>query len=154
MMSETSNISQNQQLEERLSNMHEQMAGVTSRLDQTERALDLERATREDIIEAEVARRMAEAEKRIREKLEAENATRREELDTREAALNKREEKMEQAFELMEQKVLADARHHRIAFPGETTEFLLPAMSSTALPPSCNSQERRHQRPHHRRGCR
>lgn len=111
MMSETSNISQNQQLEERLSNMHEQMAGVTSRLDQTERALDLERATREDIIEAEVARRMAEAEKRIREKLEAENATRREELDTREAALNKREEKMEQAFELMEQKVLADARH-------------------------------------------
>ena len=134
-MSGTSNISQNQQLEERLSNMHEQMAGVTSRLDQTERALDLERATREDIIEAEVARRMAEAEKRIREKLEAENATRREELDTREAALNKREEKMEQAFELMEQKVLADARHHRIAFPGETTEFLLPAMSSYYVQP-------------------
>ena len=46
-------ISQNQALEERLSNMHEQMAGVTSRLDQTERDLDLERATREDIIKAE-----------------------------------------------------------------------------------------------------
>ena len=45
-------ISQNQALEERLSNMHEQMAGVTSRLDQTERDLDLERATREDIIKA------------------------------------------------------------------------------------------------------
>lgn len=30
--------------------MHEQMAGVTSRLDQTERALDLESATRENII--------------------------------------------------------------------------------------------------------
>ncbi len=47
MTSETSNISPNQALEERLSNMHDQMAGVTSRLDQTERALDLERATRE-----------------------------------------------------------------------------------------------------------
>lgn len=35
-------VSQNQALEERLSNMHEQMAGVTSRLDQTERDLDLE----------------------------------------------------------------------------------------------------------------
>ena len=50
MVSETYKNSQDQALEERLSNMHEQMAGVTSRLDQTERALDLERATREDII--------------------------------------------------------------------------------------------------------
>ena len=49
MVSETCKNSQDQALEERLSNMHEQMAGVTSRLDQTERALDLERATREDI---------------------------------------------------------------------------------------------------------
>jgi hypothetical protein len=46
-------ISQGQALEERLSNMHEQMAGVTFRLDQTERDLDLERATREDIIKAD-----------------------------------------------------------------------------------------------------
>ena len=52
MVSETYKNSQDQALEERLSNMHEQMAGVTSRLDQTERALDLERATREDIIKA------------------------------------------------------------------------------------------------------
>jgi len=49
-------VSQNQALEERLSNMHEQMAGVTSRLDQTERDLDLERATREEIIKKEDAK--------------------------------------------------------------------------------------------------
>ena len=110
MVSETSNISQDQALEERLSNMHEQMAGVTSRLGQTERALDLERATRDDIIAAEVERRMAEAEKRIRAEVEAKYAGEREELDGREKALDKREENMEQAFELMEQKVLADAR--------------------------------------------
>ena len=106
MTSETSNISSNQALEERLSNMHDQLAGTTSRLDQTERALDLERATREDIIKAEVERRMAEAEKRIRAEVEAENAEAREELDAREKALEQREENMEQAFELMEQKVL------------------------------------------------
>ena len=72
MVSETYKNSQDQALEERLSNMHEQMAGVTSRLDQTERALDLERATREDIIKAEVERRMREAEQRIRKEIEAE----------------------------------------------------------------------------------
>ena len=111
MISETFKSSQDQALEERLSNMHEQMAGVTSRLDQTERDLDLERATREDIIKAEVERRIREAEQRIREAVEAENAEERERLDARKKALDKREENMEQAFELMEQKVLADARH-------------------------------------------
>ena len=111
MTSETSNIGLNQALEEKLSNMHEQLAGTTSRLDLAERALDLERATREDIINAEVERRMAEAEKRIRAEVEAENAEAREKLDAREKALEQREENMEQAFELMEQKVLADARH-------------------------------------------
>ena len=77
MVSETYKNSQDQALEERLSNMHEQMAGVTSRLDQTERALDLECATREDIIKAEVERRMREAEERIRKEIEAEYADER-----------------------------------------------------------------------------
>ena len=57
--------------------MHEQMAGVTSRLDQTERALDQERATCEDIIKAEVERRMREAEQRIRIEIESEYADER-----------------------------------------------------------------------------
>ena len=65
MVSETYKNSQDQALEGWLSNMHEQMAGVTSRLEQTERVLILERATREDIIKAEVERRMREAEERI-----------------------------------------------------------------------------------------
>ena len=77
MVSETNKNSQDQALEERLSNMHEQMAGVTSRLDQTERALDLERATREDIIKAEVERRIREAEQRIRKEIEPEYADER-----------------------------------------------------------------------------
>ena len=77
MISETSKNSPDQALEEKISNMHEQMAGVTSRLDRTERELDLERATREDIIRAEVERRMREAEQRIREKVESEYADER-----------------------------------------------------------------------------
>ena len=77
MISEMSKNSPNQALEEKISNMHEQMAGVTSRLDRTERELDLERATREDIIRAEVERRMREAEQRIREKVESEYADER-----------------------------------------------------------------------------
>ena len=40
MISEMSKNSPNQALEEKLSNMHEQMAGVTSRLDRTEHELD------------------------------------------------------------------------------------------------------------------
>lgn len=111
MTSETSKNSPNQALEERLSNMHEQLAGTTSRLDQTERELDLERATREDIIKAEVARQVAEEKAKIRAEIEAEYTEEREHLDRERKALEQREENLEHSFELMEQKVLADARH-------------------------------------------
>ena len=101
-------ISQNQALEERLSNMHEQMAGVTSRLDQTERALDLERATREDIIKAEVERRMREAEQRIREEVEAEYADERAAIDKEKKAINQQRADMQKSFEQMTQQLQAD----------------------------------------------
>ncbi len=51
MTPEKSTNHSNNQLEERLSTMHEQLAGVTSRLDRTERELDLECATREDTVD-------------------------------------------------------------------------------------------------------
>ena len=108
MISEMSKNSPNQALEEKLSNMHEQMAGVTSRLDRTEHELDLERATREDIIKAEVERRIREAEQRIREKVEAEYAGKFDELDARKADLDRREGNMQQAFELMGQRLIAE----------------------------------------------
>lgn len=108
MVSETYKNSQDQALEERLSNMHEQMAGVTSRLDQTERALDLERATREDIIKAEVERRMREAEERIRKEIEAEYADERAVMDKERQAIDRQREEMLKAFELMQQKLVAE----------------------------------------------
>lgn len=108
MVSETYKNSQDQALEERLSNMHEQMAGVTSRLDQTERALDLERATREDIIKAEVERRMREAEERIRKEIEAEYADERAVMDKERQAIDRQREEMLKAFELMQQKLVTE----------------------------------------------
>lgn len=108
MISETFKDSQNQALEERLSNMHEQMAGVTLRLDQTERALDLERATREDIIKAEVERRMREAEQRMRKELELEYADERAVIDKERQAVEQQREDMLKAFELMLQKLVTE----------------------------------------------
>ena len=108
MVSETYKNSQDQALEERLSNMHEQMAGVTSRLDQTERALDLERATREDIIKAEVERRMREAEQRIRKEIEAEYADERAAIDKERQAIDQQREEMLKTFELMQQKLVTE----------------------------------------------
>ena len=100
--------SPNQALEEKISNMHEQMAGVTSRLDRTERELDLERATREDIIRAEVERRMREAEQRIREKVEAEYSDERAAIDKERQSLEQQREDMQKTFELMQQKIITE----------------------------------------------
>ena len=109
MISEMSKNSPNQALEEKLSNMHEQMAGVTSRLDRTEHELDLERATREDIIKAEVERRMRQAEQCIREKVEAEYADERAAIDKERQSLERQREDMQKTFELMQQKLIAEA---------------------------------------------
>jgi len=88
--------------------MHEQLAGATSRLDRTERALDLERATREDIIRAEVERRMAEAEKRIREEVESEFADERASIEKDKLAIEKQKEDMMKSFEQMQQKLIEE----------------------------------------------
>ena len=140
MISETSKSSQNQALEERLSNMHEQMAGVTSRLDQTERDLDLERATREDIIKAEVERRMAEAERRIREEVEAEYADERAAIDKEKKAIDQLREDMLKSFERMQQQLIEeteqkikkakdDAESHFLAKMASQTEGFLRLFS-------------------------
>ena len=108
MTSETSNISPNQALEERLSNMHEQLAGATSRLDQTERTLDLERATRDDIINAEVARQVAEEKARIRAEIEAEYAEERAAIDKEKKGIDQQREDMLKSFEQMQQKLIEE----------------------------------------------
>ena len=108
MMSETSKNSPNLALEEKYFNMQEQMEGVTSRLERAEHDLDYERAMRDDIIEAEVARRMAEAERRIRQSVEAEYADERAAIDKEKQAVEQQREDMQKSFELMTQQLQAD----------------------------------------------
>ena len=130
MVSETYKNSQDQALEERLSNMHEQMAGVTSRLDQTERALDLERATREDIIKAEVERRIREAEQRIRKEIEAEYADERAVMDKERQAIDRQHEEMLKAFELMQQKLVTETEQKIRKAKDETESHFLGKMAA------------------------
>lgn len=130
MTSETSNISPNQALEEKLSNMHEQLAGTTSRLDQTERELDLERATREDIIKAEVERRMAEAEKRIRTEVEAEYSDERAAIDKEKKAIDRQRVDMLKSFEQMQQKLIEETEQKIRKAKDDAESHFLAKMAS------------------------
>ena len=95
-------------LEEKLSNMHEQMAGVTSRLARTEHDLDLERATREDIIKAEVSKRLAEEKARIRAEVEAEYSEARASIEKDRLVLERQREDMLKSFGQMQQKLIEE----------------------------------------------
>lgn len=88
--------------------MHEQLAGATSRLDQTERTLDLERATRDDIIKAEVAKQVAEEKARIRAEIEAEYAEERAAIEKEKKAIDQQREDMLKSFEQMQQKLIEE----------------------------------------------
>ena len=83
-------------LEEKFAMVSEQLCSVTERLDHAERDLDLERASREDIINAEVERRLKEREKA----LEAEYEERMRKLEQgkkeHEEMLRKKMEKQEE----------------------------------------------------------
>lgn len=103
MIRNTENQHKTDSLEEKYANVVGQLSGVTERLDHAERDLDLERATREDIIRQEVERRVAE-----------ELAKRQQEFDKREADLqkemDKREEEMQKTNALMQERLIADAK--------------------------------------------
>ena len=57
-------------LEEKFANVSSQLSSVTERLGHVEHDLDLERASREDIIKAEVERRVKEMERALEAKYE------------------------------------------------------------------------------------
>lgn len=140
MPPEKSTNHSNDLLEERLSTMHEQLAGVTSRLDRTERELDLERARREDIIRSEVERRVEEAVSRMRERIVAEYSEERASMDKERLALELQREDMLKSFEQMQQKLIEeteqrirkardDAERHFLAKMALQTEGFLRLFS-------------------------
>lgn len=75
----------------------------------------MERITRQDLIDEEVARRVAEAEERIRKELEAQLADKTKELEERNKALDKRESDVDKKAETIAQNVSEQVRQQMSA---------------------------------------
>ena len=89
MDSRSKNNSAGISLEEKFANVSSQLSNVTERLGHVEHDLDLERASREDIIKAEVERRLKEMERALEAKYE-------ERENARETDYEERKRKLEQ----------------------------------------------------------
>ena len=100
-------------LEEKYVNLTDQLSNVTERLDHAEHDLDLERISREDIIRAEIERRMAEERKKLEEEYAEKMRQVEQEKKEHEEMLRKKMEKHEAdlktTYANMTQKVIADA---------------------------------------------
>lgn len=93
MDSRSKNNSAGISLEEKFANVSSQLSNVTERLGHVEHDLDLERASREDIIKAEVERRVKEMERALEAKYE-------ERGNARETDYEERKRKLAQQLEL------------------------------------------------------
>ena len=100
-------------LEEKYVNLTDQLSSVTERLDHAEHDLDLERISREDIIRAEIERRMAEERKKLEEEYAEKVRQVEQEKRNHEEMLQKKMERHEAdlkaSYANMTQKVIADA---------------------------------------------
>ena len=100
-------------LEEKYVNLTDQLSSVTERLDHAEHDLDLERMSREDIIRAEIERRMAEERKKLEEEYSEKVRQGEQEKKDHEEMLQRKMEKHEAdlktTYANLTQKVIADA---------------------------------------------
>ena len=100
-------------LEEKYVNLTDQLSSVTERLDHAEHDLDFERISREDIIRAEIERRMAEERKKLEEEYAEKVRQVEQEKRNHEEMLRKKMERHEAdlkaSYANMTQKVIADA---------------------------------------------
>ena len=101
-------------LEEKFAMVSEQLCSVTERLDHAERDLDLERASREDIINAEVERRLKEREKALEaeyeERMRKLEQGKKEHEEMLRKKMEKQEEELQTSYTNMTQRVIAEAR--------------------------------------------
>ena len=100
-------------LEEKYVNLTDQLSSVTERLDHAEHDLDLERISREDIILAEIERRMAEERKKLEEeyaeKVRLVEQEKKEHEEMLQRKMEKQEADLKTTYANMTQKVIADA---------------------------------------------
>lgn len=114
MISRSENNNGGITLEEKFANVTSQLSSVTERLDHVEYDLDLERVSREDIINAEVERRLKEREAALKAEYEEKNRRLEQEKKEHEELLRKKMEKHEEdlqtSFANMTQRVIAQAK--------------------------------------------
>ena len=100
-------------LEEKYVNLTDQLSSLTERLDHAEHDLDLERISREDIILAEIERRMAEERKKLEEeyaeKVRLVEQEKKEHEEMLQRKMEKHEADLKTTYANMTQKVIADA---------------------------------------------
>ena len=124
MDSRSKNNSSGISLEEKFANVSSQLSSVTERLGHVEHDLDLERASREDIIKAEVERRLKEMERALEAKYEERENARETDYEERKRKLEqekkdyedmcqkkmeKHDEDMKASFANLTQRVIAEA---------------------------------------------
>ena len=117
MFEQQQNTGKSASLAEKYANVRGHVATAVERADLAEHALDAERASRQQMIDEEVARQVAAAKERIRQEVEAELAEQRkaldsqkQELDARELEITKKADTIVQNIEERVNKRLAELR--------------------------------------------
>ena len=110
MFEQQQNTGKSASLAEKYANAVGQLSDANDRAAHAEHDLQVERITRQDLIDEEVARRVAEAEERIRKELEAQLADKTKELEERNKALDKRESDVDKKAETIAQNVSEQVR--------------------------------------------
>lgn len=88
MFEQQQNTGKSASLAEKYANAVGQLSDANDRAAHAEHDLQVERITRQDLIDEEVARRVAEAEERIRKEVEAELADQKKALESRKQELD------------------------------------------------------------------
>ena len=115
MFEQQQNTGKSASLAEKYANAIGQLSDANDRAAHAEHDLQVERITRQDLIDEEVARRVAEAEERIRKELEAQLADKTKELEERNKALDKRESDVDKKAETIAQNISEQVRQQMSA---------------------------------------
>ena len=115
MFEQQQNTGKSASLAEKYANVVGQLSDANDRAAHAEHDLQVERITRQDLIDEEVARRVAEAEERIRKELEAQLADKTKELEERNKALDKRESEVDKKAETIAQNISEQVRQQMSA---------------------------------------
>ena len=110
MFEQRQNTGKSASLAEKYANAVGQLSEANDRAAHAEHDLQVERITRQDLIDEEVARRVAEAEERIRKELEAQFADKAKELSERDKAQDMREQELDKKAENIVQNINEQVR--------------------------------------------